>query len=760
MDEPPSEGNERVADIFIASTDRTVTALLSEHLERNNHPVSVFTDDRQLNDTILTRKPNLLIYDGTTGGPERYAAIHRIKVDPDLWRIPVLVLTAASTMDDLLQVLESNADNFITPPYDLPDHLSLVEGMLVTPLERPTPEDLKKQFKVRQDDQTYVIDAPRRKLLEYLLSSFETMVSSSSGLSCANSKILELTESERKLEQAISGKNRDIETLNASARQNEEKIAALREECKELRKTLTQKTDEIKNLVTELDTKKTSLDTVENALNEEETRNATLKKELHDHTLELEQLQSALVAEKNRSLTAQQEINTLMQVKTQSERELNQIITGLNEDAQQQAAELARVRSEMEAETRRRGLAENRADEHQREFEQSTNTHQSETDALNQQVRKLQENLAATATALETEREMRRVSEEQANAAARQQEDLKTQNRITYEELERAKTDQAATIGQMKEELKLSGQQVQSLQADVSTLTQDKLHAEQEVRKLTTELEDTKIALNNERKRHVGIDEGTTDAGSKRHLVQQPLFSPDDVTAPEEGPCLVVPEKSHLPIPVDPVSLPVIREMTPGPRQPPVPKKDPVPDESSGEVPRIFSGIIPRVPGISDADSIFVEPEPAVQNVGPAPGPVKVNKPSEEKTFRDDSPAESAASQDQKKHPASDSDAKPEKETQELPGRPGSETGTGRQPGETPKESGGTTPQEDLSFNSTQWLDLLKWAHHSDALSKDQRLRIVRMGRLIQKDRKLTKKQQEQVREILSSAAALGYRSP
>lgn len=760
MDEPPSEGNERVADIFIASTDRTMTALLSEHLERNNHPVSVFTDDSQLNDTLLTRKPNLLIYDGTTGGPERYAAIRRIKADPDLWSIPVLVLTAASTMDDLLQVLESNADNFITPPYDLPDHLSLVEGMLVTPSERPTPEDLKKQFKVRQDDQTYVIDAPRRKLLEYLLSSFETMVSSSSGLSCANSKILELTESERKLEQTISRKNSDIETLNVNARQNEEKIAALSEECKELKKALTQKTDEIKNLVTELDAKKTSLDTVENALNEEETHNATLKKTLHDLTSEREQLQSALGAEKNRSLALQQEINTLIQAKTQSEGELNQIITGLNETAQQQAAELARVKSEMEEETRRCVLAENRAEERQREFEQSTNTHQSETESLTRQVRKLQENLAATVEALETEREMRRVSDEQANAAARQQEDLKTQNRATYEELERAKTDQAATIGQMKEELNLSGQQVQSLQADVSTLIQDKLHAEQEVRKLTTELEDTKMALNNERKRHAGIDEGTTDAGNKRHLVQQPLFSSDDGTAPEEGPYPVVPEKAHLPIPVDPASLPVIREMTPGSWQPAVPKKDPVPDESSGVGPRIFSGVIPLVQGISDADSIFVEPKPAVQDVGPAPGPVNVNKPSEEITVREDPPAESAVAQDQKKRPDSDSDTKPEKEAQELPGRPGSEPGPGRQQIEVSKESVGTTPQEDLSFNSTQWLDLLKWAHHSDTLSKDQRLRIVRMGRLIQKDRKLTKKQQEQVREILSSAAALGYHIP
>jgi hypothetical protein len=55
-------------------------------------------------------------------------------------------------------------------------------------------------------------------------------------------------------------------------------------------------------------------------------------------------------------------------------------------------------------------------------------------------------------------------------------------------------------------------------------------------------------------------------------------------------------------------------------------------------------------------------------------------------------------------------------------------------------------------------MDLLKWAHHSGALSQDQRLKIVRMGRLIQKDRKLTNKQQDQIREIIAFVYAMGYR--
>jgi len=37
-------------------------------------------------------------------------------------------------------------------------------------------------------------------------------------------------------------------------------------------------------------------------------------------------------------------------------------------------------------------------------------------------------------------------------------------------------------------------------------------------------------------------------------------------------------------------------------------------------------------------------------------------------------------------------------------------------------------------------------------------LQIVRMGRLIQKDRKLTRKQEEQVKEMIALVQAMGYR--
>ena len=123
------------------------------------------------------------------------------------------------------------------------------------------------------------------------------------------------------------------------------------------------------------------------------------------------------MSEKNLSVLAEQGINALGQEKTQSEREMNQIIIGLNETAEQHVTEISRLKGELESEINRRVLAENQAGEFQREFEQSQNTVRSDIEALNRQAGNLQEALAASAVALETERELRQVSEEKQKRA-------------------------------------------------------------------------------------------------------------------------------------------------------------------------------------------------------------------------------------------------------------------------------------------------------------------------------------------------------
>jgi hypothetical protein len=148
-------------------------------------------------------------------------------------------------------------------------------------------------------------------------------------------------------------------------------------------------------------------------------------------------------------------------------------------------------------------------------------------------------------------------------------------------------------------------------------------------------------------------------------------------------------------------------------------------------------------------EDLFEEDEPVVRKADLALKPAGVTESEPEKTGEEFS-TEFPVSDSEKGEGAYPGDGQIGEDADEEP-----EKGS---TGKITDEPGGPIPYGVFSFNRKQWFDLLKWAHHSTTLTHDQRLQIVRMGRLIQKDRKLTRKQEEQVKEMIALVQALGYR--
>jgi DNA-binding response OmpR family regulator len=61
MNDPPSDVNENITDIFVLSVSETVTSLFTEHLEKKGYRVTLFTDGTYLLETRRTGKPTLPI---------------------------------------------------------------------------------------------------------------------------------------------------------------------------------------------------------------------------------------------------------------------------------------------------------------------------------------------------------------------------------------------------------------------------------------------------------------------------------------------------------------------------------------------------------------------------------------------------------------------------------------------------------------------------------------------------------------------------
>ena len=267
-------GGENAIDIFILCKDARDSQQLAGQLTPPGYRVTLFSESTDLVESLRAGKPNLLICDTT--GPEQdgYEVCREIKKDDDLWRIPVLLITGVASLGDLLIVLDSNADNFIARPYDPQYLLSLVDMMLNSSVEKPDPEKIRTQFKIQHEDREYVITADRRKLLEFLLSSFEIAVSRAADLGQAQNSLdglkstlerrvaertSELSTETARLQTVSNGQVRDLENARKALLGLKSEAESLKSQIEEREKVLAGKTEEMTRLTQELESTRSRL---------------------------------------------------------------------------------------------------------------------------------------------------------------------------------------------------------------------------------------------------------------------------------------------------------------------------------------------------------------------------------------------------------------------------------------------------------------------------------------------------------------------
>jgi len=73
--------------------------------------------------------PDLILLDLNLPRKDGRAVLSEIKADPDLKRIPVVVLTTSQDERDVLQVYNTHANCYLSKPVDLKQFLSVVEAI-------------------------------------------------------------------------------------------------------------------------------------------------------------------------------------------------------------------------------------------------------------------------------------------------------------------------------------------------------------------------------------------------------------------------------------------------------------------------------------------------------------------------------------------------------------------------------------------------------------------------------------------------------
>ena len=100
--------------IIVAEDDPKQAELLRRYLEREGHDVIVAVDGRQALDEVRRREPDLLVLDLMMPRIDGLDVTRILRHESD---VPILMVTARSTEDDLLLGLDLGADDYLTKPY-------------------------------------------------------------------------------------------------------------------------------------------------------------------------------------------------------------------------------------------------------------------------------------------------------------------------------------------------------------------------------------------------------------------------------------------------------------------------------------------------------------------------------------------------------------------------------------------------------------------------------------------------------------------
>ena len=106
-----------MARILIVDDNKEVRVLLTAILERAGHEVVEAADGADATRWALDTAPDVIMMDIMMPGTDGWTALEALKAEPRTADIPVIMLSALGTRDDLMKARRSGAFDYLTKPW-------------------------------------------------------------------------------------------------------------------------------------------------------------------------------------------------------------------------------------------------------------------------------------------------------------------------------------------------------------------------------------------------------------------------------------------------------------------------------------------------------------------------------------------------------------------------------------------------------------------------------------------------------------------
>ena len=197
-------------EILVAEDSLTQAEQLRFVLEQSGFRARIARDGSAALAAMRAQKPTLVVTDIKMPEMNGYELCRRIRADPNLADLPVILLTSLSDTADVFKGLECGADNFITKPYE-PDYLVTRIKHLLANAHLRNLHEVQMSMQVFFGGQKHIITSDRAQILNMLLSTYEAAVQRNRELEQMRDELRMLNEDlERKVHERTASLESEI----------------------------------------------------------------------------------------------------------------------------------------------------------------------------------------------------------------------------------------------------------------------------------------------------------------------------------------------------------------------------------------------------------------------------------------------------------------------------------------------------------------------------------------------------------------------
>jgi DNA-binding response OmpR family regulator len=116
--------------ILVVDDDETTRTLMRILLVRAGYEVTLAIDGMHALALLAEGLPDLVISDVMMPNLDGFRLLGRVRADPRMRTLPVILLTAKTTMDDIIQGMGLGADDYLAKPFEVGDLLKRIRAKL------------------------------------------------------------------------------------------------------------------------------------------------------------------------------------------------------------------------------------------------------------------------------------------------------------------------------------------------------------------------------------------------------------------------------------------------------------------------------------------------------------------------------------------------------------------------------------------------------------------------------------------------------